>query len=96
VGFLSSTADRQLHDLAPCLAARAAEGVCPCLHQFAPLLQRAAAAVAVAESGRAGSVEYLGEIANDSDAINKLCDRLGRSGKQLAFCYEAAIEIRCL
>ena len=45
--------------------------------------------IAVAESGRAGSVEYLGEIANDPDAINKLCDRLGRSGKPLAFCYEA-------
>ncbi|TIP61829.1 MAG: transposase, partial [Mesorhizobium sp.] len=34
-------------------------------------------------------MEYLGEIANDPDAINKLCDRLGRSGKPLAFCYEA-------
>ncbi|NGO51108.1 transposase [Mesorhizobium camelthorni] len=45
--------------------------------------------IAVAESGRVGSVEYLGEIANDPDAINKLCDRLGRSGKPLAFCYEA-------
>ncbi|EHK57077.1 transposase [Allomesorhizobium alhagi] len=45
--------------------------------------------IAVAESGRGGSVEYLGEITNDPDAINKLCDRLGRSGKPLAFCYEA-------
>ena len=45
--------------------------------------------IAVAESGRTGSVEYLGEIANDPDAINKLCDRLGRSCKPLAFCYEA-------
>ena len=45
--------------------------------------------IAVAESGRAGSVEYLGEIANHPDAINKLCDHLGRSGKPLAFCYEA-------
>jgi transposase len=45
--------------------------------------------IAVAESGRAGSVEYLGEIANDPDAIGKLCERLGRSGKPLAFCYEA-------
>lgn len=45
--------------------------------------------IAVAESGRSGSVEYLGEIANDADAMSKLCDRLGRSGKPLAFCYEA-------
>ena len=33
-------------------------------------------------------MEYLGEIANDPDAIGKLCDRLRRSGKPLAFCYE--------
>ncbi|MER9282249.1 transposase [Mesorhizobium sp. M0522] len=45
--------------------------------------------VAVAESGRSGSVEYLGEIANDADAISKLCDRLRRSSKRLTFCYEA-------
>ena len=45
--------------------------------------------VTVAESGRSGAVEYLGEIANDPGAIGKLCDRLGRSGKPLAFCYEA-------
>ena len=45
--------------------------------------------VTVAESGRSGAVEYLGEIANDPGAISKLCDRLGRSGKPLAFCYEA-------
>jgi transposase len=46
--------------------------------------------ITVAESGRSGAVEYLGEIANDPGAISKLCDRLGRSGKPLAFCYEAA------
>ena len=45
--------------------------------------------VAVAESGRSGTVEYLGEIANEPGAISKLCDRLGRAGKPLAFCYEA-------
>jgi hypothetical protein len=45
--------------------------------------------VAVAESGRSGAVEYHGEIANDPGAISKLCDCLGRSGKPLAFCYEA-------
>ena len=43
----------------------------------------------LAESGRSGSVEYLGEIANEPDAIVKVCYRLGRAGKALAFCYEA-------
>jgi len=37
--------------------------------------------IAVAESGRSGAVEYLGEISNDPVAIGKLCDRLGRSSK---------------
>lgn len=45
--------------------------------------------IAVAESGRSGAVEYLGEVANDPSAISKLCDRLGRPGRPLAFCYEA-------
>src|SRR5450756_2039004 len=45
--------------------------------------------IAVAESGCSGAVEYLGDISNDPVAIGKLCDRLGRSGKTLAFCYEA-------
>jgi transposase len=45
--------------------------------------------IAVAESGRSGAVEYLGEITNDPGAIRKLCERLGRPGKPLAFCYEA-------
>ena len=45
--------------------------------------------IAVAESGRSGAVEYLGEISNDPVAIGKLCDRLARPGKTLAFCYEA-------
>ena len=45
--------------------------------------------IAVAESGCSGAVEYLGEISNDPDAIGKLCDRLRRPGKTLAFCYEA-------
>jgi transposase len=45
--------------------------------------------IAVAESGRSGAVEYLGEISNDPIAIGRLCDRLGRPGKTLAFCYEA-------
>ena len=45
--------------------------------------------IAVAESGRSGAVNYVGEIANDPGAISKLCDRLRRSGKPLVFCYEA-------
>jgi transposase len=45
--------------------------------------------IAVAESGRSGAVEYLGEVANDPGAISKLCDRLGRPGRPLAFCCEA-------
>ena len=45
--------------------------------------------VAVAESGRSGAVEYLGEVSNDAVAVGKLCERLARHGKTLAFCYEA-------
>ena len=45
--------------------------------------------VAVAQSGRSGAVEYLGEIINEPGAISKLCDRLRRPGKLLVFCYEA-------
>jgi transposase len=45
--------------------------------------------IAVAESGRGGALEYIGEIANDPGGIRKLCERLGRPGKPLAFCYEA-------
>jgi transposase len=45
--------------------------------------------VAVAESGRAGTLEYMGEIANEPSAISRLCERLGRRGRPLSFCYEA-------
>ncbi|MBQ0819060.1 MULTISPECIES: hypothetical protein [Microvirga] len=45
--------------------------------------------VAVAESGRGGTVEYLGQIANDPAAISKLCARLARPGATLSFFYEA-------
>jgi hypothetical protein len=41
--------------------------------------------IAVAESGRSGAVEYLGEVANDPGAISKLCDRLGRPGRRRRF-----------
>jgi len=47
--------------------------------------------IAVAESGRSCAVEYLGEISNDPVAISKLCDRLERPSKTLAFCYEAVV-----
>ena len=45
--------------------------------------------IAVAESGRSGAVEYLGEIAIDPGAIRKLCECLGRAGTPLTFCCEA-------
>jgi hypothetical protein len=45
--------------------------------------------ISVAESGRSETLEYLGELTNDPGAISKLCDRLKRAGKPLAFCYEA-------
>jgi transposase len=45
--------------------------------------------ISVAESGRSGVVEYYDEITNDPAAISKLCERLGRGGKTLTFCYEA-------
>jgi len=47
--------------------------------------------IAVAESGRSGAVECLSEIVNEAGAISKLCDRLRRPGKPLAFCYEAGL-----
>ncbi|MCW6512134.1 substrate-binding domain-containing protein [Hyphomicrobiales bacterium BP6-180914] len=34
-------------------------------------------------------VTYLGEIDNGPDAVRKLCERLARQGKPLAFCDEA-------
>ena len=45
--------------------------------------------VAVAETDRGRTVEYLGEIDNEAGAIRKLCDRLSGRGKKLAFYYEA-------
>src|SRR5271155_409725 len=45
--------------------------------------------IAVAESGRSCALESLGEISNDPVAIGRLCDRLERPSKTLAFCYEA-------
>jgi transposase len=45
--------------------------------------------VSVADGGRSGGVEYLGEIENEPAALSKLCCRLRRPGTKLAFCYEA-------
>jgi len=46
--------------------------------------------IAVAESGRSGAVEYLGEISNDPVAIGKLCDRLGRRARSWHFATRPA------
>src|ERR1700726_3761619 len=45
--------------------------------------------VAVAESGRSGAVEYLGEIANEPGAVRKLCGRLRRPGRPLVAAERA-------
>ena len=45
--------------------------------------------VSVADNGRQGAVEYLGEIDNDADSLAKLCRRLERTRTVLSFCYEA-------
>ncbi|WP_348526456.1 hypothetical protein [Mesorhizobium sp.] len=42
--------------------------------------------IAAAECGRAGWWNISARLPTDPDTINKLCDRLGRSGKPLAFC----------
>jgi len=52
-------------------------------------IHKARISVTVAESGRDGSIEYVGEISNDPRAIGKLCKRLERRGALLSFCYEA-------
>ena len=44
-------------------------------------VHKATVCVAVAESGRSGAVEYLGEIANEPGAISKLYDRLRSPGR---------------
>jgi transposase len=45
--------------------------------------------ISVAEDGRPGSVEYLGEVDNGPSSIIKPCDRWSRRGARLVFCYEA-------
>ena len=44
-------------------------------------------AVCVAEAGRAGEVRFVGEIANEPAALDKLAARLGRGGRALRFAY---------
>ncbi len=46
-------------------------------------------AVAVAESGRAGEVRFLGEIENMDAATAKLVKKLAAKYQRLTFCYEA-------
>lgn len=46
-------------------------------------------AVAVAEDGRDGEIRFHGTIASTAEAIRRLVARLGGSGIELRFCYEA-------
>lgn len=52
-------------------------------------VHKATIAVAVAEGMRGGEVRQLGAIPNRADHIAKLVEKLGKSGRQLNFCYEA-------
>jgi transposase len=50
---------------------------------------KAKIAVAVAEPGRAGEVRFVGEIANQPDAVRRLIERLADKHGKLRVCYEA-------
>ena len=50
---------------------------------------KAKIAVAVAEPGRAGEVRFVGEIANQPDAVRRLIERLADKLGRLKVCYEA-------
>ncbi len=52
-------------------------------------VHKATIAVCVAEAGRDGEVRFVGEIANEPAALDKLVARLGRGGRELRFAYEA-------
>ncbi len=52
-------------------------------------VHKASIAVAVAEDGRDGEVRFIGEIANDVAALDRLAAKLGKGGRRLRFCYEA-------
>jgi transposase len=50
---------------------------------------KAKIAVAVAEPGRSGEVRFVGEIANQPDAVRRLVERLADKHGRLKVCYEA-------
>lgn len=52
-------------------------------------VHKATISVAVAESGRGGEVRQIGVFANRPEVLSKVVARLGKSGRQLSFCYEA-------
>jgi hypothetical protein len=52
-------------------------------------VHKATITVCVAEAGRDGEVRFVGEIANQPAALDKLVARLGRGGRDLRFVYEA-------
>jgi transposase len=52
-------------------------------------VHKATIAVCLAEAGRDGEVRFVGEIANEPAALDKLVARLGRGGRELRFAHEA-------
>lgn len=51
-------------------------------------MHKATIAVSVAEAN-GGEVRYVGEIANEPDAVQKLVRQLRKGDARLSFCYEA-------
>lgn len=52
-------------------------------------IHRSTIAVAVAAAGRDGEVRFVGEISNETAALDKLLTRLARGGRTLRVAYEA-------
>lgn len=50
---------------------------------------KAKIAVAVAEPGRSGEERFVGEIANEPDAVRRLIEPLANKHGRLRICYEA-------
>jgi hypothetical protein len=46
-------------------------------------------AVAIAEDGRRGEIQFIGEIAADATSVRRLVGRLEKRHARLYFCYEA-------